>query len=185
MHFRPAQSMVWCSSSPSTATSTCTTLRLAPASTWIASAVTPSLSLPVTRPLAASLESTGKDRWAFAFLRCGACYAICTGGHLHFLCCGACYAICTRGTCGSSQMATQLWSPKEIEVLLNEWLHVSLQNPTTLPPWCLRTEKQFGLTGLSATVCIKSSRHSADGVPKWVSAVYCSIMTMQAHTQQL
>ena len=41
------------------------------------------------------------------------------------------------------------------------------------------------LTGMSTTVCLKSSRHGVNGVPLWVSVVYYSIMTMPARTQQL
>ena len=47
------------------------------------------------------------------------------------------------------------------------------------------TERRLWLTGMSITVCLKSSRHGVNGVPEQVHLVYCSIMTMPARTQQL
>ena len=49
----------------------------------------------------------------------------------------------------------------------------------------LVTERRLRLTGMSTTVCLKSSRHGASGVPERVSVVHCSIMTMPTSTQQL
>ena len=58
-------------------------------------------------------------------------------------------------------------------------------NSATLPPYCLRTQKRLQLTGMSTTVCLKSSWYSVNGVLERVSVAYCSIMTMPARTQQL
>ena len=60
-----------------------------------------------------------------------------------------------------------------------------LQTSATLPPYRLRTERRLRLTGISTTVCLKSSRHGVNGVPKRVSMVYCFIMSMPARTEQL
>ena len=58
-------------------------------------------------------------------------------------------------------------------------------NFAMLPPYRLRTERRLRLTGMSTTVCLKSSRHGVNDFPERVSVVYCSIMTMPARTQQL
>ena len=58
-------------------------------------------------------------------------------------------------------------------------------NSATSPPYHLKTERRLRLTGMSTTACLKSSRHGVHSVPKQVSVVYCSIMTMPALTQQL
>ena len=55
----------------------------------------------------------------------------------------------------------------------------------TLSPYRLRKERRLRLTGMSTTVCLKSSRHGVNGVPERVSVVYCNIMTMSVGTPQL
>ena len=54
-----------------------------------------------------------------------------------------------------------------------------------LPPYRLRTERRLRLTGMWTTVCLKSSKHGVNGIPEWMSVVYCSIMTMSACTQRV
>ena len=49
----------------------------------------------------------------------------------------------------------------------------------------LEDRKTVIATGVSTTVCLRSSRHGVNGVPELVSVVYCSIMTMPERTQQL
>ena len=55
----------------------------------------------------------------------------------------------------------------------------------TMPPYRWRTERRLRMTGMSTTVCLKSSRHGVNGVSEQVSVVNCSIMTMSARTQLL
>ena len=53
------------------------------------------------------------------------------------------------------------------------------------PPYHLMTERRLRLIGMSATVCLKSSKHGVNGVLERVSVVYCSMMTMPVSTQKV
>ena len=53
----------------------------------------------------------------------------------------------------------------------------------TIPPE--DRKMQLRLTGMSTTVCLKSSGHGVNGILELVFVVYCSIMTMPVRTQQL